>query len=42
MIELVEEFNVLGAFWMTIKLAVLSGFFALIIGTVVAVLRLSP
>ncbi|HKJ12528.1 MAG TPA: amino acid ABC transporter permease [Ornithinimicrobium sp.] len=42
MIELIEEFNVLAAFWMTIKLALLSGLFALIIGTFVAILRLSP
>jgi glutamate transport system permease protein len=42
MLELIEEFNVLAAFWMTIKLALLSGLFALIIGTFVAILRLSP
>ncbi|MGB3829072.1 MAG: amino acid ABC transporter permease [Ornithinimicrobium sp.] len=42
MLELIEEFNVLGAFWMTIKLALLSGFFALVVGTFVAILRLSP
>ncbi len=42
MIELIQDFNVLAAFWMTIKLAVWSAIFALIIGTVVAVMRLSP
>ena len=42
MLELIAEFNVLAAFWMTIKLALLSGFFALVIGTFVAILRLSP
>ncbi|MGB5953463.1 MAG: ABC transporter permease subunit, partial [Ornithinimicrobium sp.] len=42
MIELFEQFDIWGAFWMTIKLALLSGLFALIIGTFVAILRLSP
>ncbi|CAN5558139.1 ABC transporter permease subunit [soil metagenome] len=42
MIELFEQFDIWGAFWMTIKLAVLSGLFSLIIGTFVAILRLSP
>ncbi len=42
MIELIQDFNVLAAFWMTIKLAFWSSIFALIIGTVVAVMRLSP
>ena len=42
MLELIEEFNLLEAFWMTIKLALWSGFFALIIGTFVAILRVSP
>lgn len=42
MLELVEQFNLVGAFWMTIKLAVVSGILALIIGTFVAILRLSP
>lgn len=42
MLELVEQFNLVGAFWMTIKLAFWSGILALIIGTCVAILRLSP
>lgn len=42
MLELVEQFNLVGAFWMTIKLAFVSGILALIIGTFVAILRLSP
>lgn len=42
MIELIQDFNVLAAFWMTIKLAFWSSIFALVIGTVVAVMRLSP
>ena len=40
--ELLAEYNVLGAFWMTIKLTVLSAVGALVIGTVVAVMRVSP
>lgn len=42
MLELVEQFNLVGAFWMTIKLTFWSGILALIIGTFVAILRLSP
>lgn len=40
--ELLAQFDVLGAFWMTIRLTVIAAFAALIIGTFVAVLRLSP
>ncbi|HET9648775.1 MAG TPA: amino acid ABC transporter permease [Microlunatus sp.] len=39
---LLSEYNVLAAFWMTIKLTVASAVGALVIGTVVAVLRVSP
>jgi glutamate transport system permease protein len=39
---LFAEYDVLGAFWMTIKLTVLSAIGSLVIGTVVAVLRVSP
>ncbi|MDX6320866.1 MAG: glutamate transport system permease protein, partial [Propionibacteriaceae bacterium] len=39
---LLSEYDVLAAFWMTIKLAVLSAIGSLIIGTVVAVCRVSP
>src|SRR5690606_1317841 len=42
MLELINDFNVLAAFWMTIRLALWSSLFALIIGTIVAVMRLSP
>lgn len=42
MLELIEEFNLLAAFWMTIKLTLWSAFFALIIGTLVAIMRVSP
>ena len=40
--ELLAEYNVLGAFWMTIKLTVAAAVGALVIGTVVAVMRVSP
>ena len=40
--ELLAEYDVLGAFWMTIKLTVASALGALILGTVVAVMRVSP
>ena len=40
--RLLTEYDVLGAFWMTIKLTVLSAVGALVIGTVVAVCRVSP
>ena len=39
---LLAEYDVLGAFWMTIKLTVVSGIAALILGTVIAVCRVSP
>jgi glutamate transport system permease protein len=40
--ELLAEYNVLGAFWMTIKLTVLSAVGAFVVGTVIAVMRVSP
>lgn len=40
--RLLSEYDVLSAFWMTIKLAVLSAIGALVVGTVVAVCRVSP
>lgn len=39
---LLSEYDVLGAFWVTIKLAFLSAIGSLIIGTIIAVLRVSP
>lgn len=42
MLELINDFNVLAAFWVTIQLAFWSAIFALVIGTIVAVMRLSP
>jgi glutamate transport system permease protein len=40
--RLLTEYDVLGALWMTVKLAVVSAVGALVIGTVVAVCRVSP
>jgi glutamate transport system permease protein len=40
--ELLAEYDVLGAFWMTIQLTVVSALGALLLGTVVAVMRVSP
>ena len=36
------DYDIVGAFWVTIQLSVLSAIGALVIGTVVAVLRISP
>ena len=40
--EILSEYDVLGAFWVTIQLSVLSAIGSLLIGTVMAVLRVSP
>ena len=40
--RLLTEYDVLGALWMTIKLTLASAVGALVIGTVVAVCRVSP
>ena len=40
--ELLAEYDVLGAFWMTIKLTVAAALGALVLGTVIAVMRVSP
>ena len=42
MLELIEHFNLVGAFWLTIRLAAVSFLFALLLGTFVAILRLAP
>ncbi|CAN5868773.1 amino acid ABC transporter permease [soil metagenome] len=42
MIELIEDFNLLDAFVVTIRLALWSALFSLILGTIVAILRLAP
>lgn len=40
--ELFAEYPVLGAFWMTIRLALCGAVGAIVIGTVVAIMRVSP
>ncbi len=40
--ELFGEFNILGAFWVTIELTFYSAIGALVIGTIVAVMRVAP
>ena len=40
--QLLSEYNVLAAFWMTIKLTIASAVGALVIGTIVAIMRVSP
>jgi glutamate transport system permease protein len=40
--ELLAEYDVLGAFWMTIKLTVAAAVGALVIGTVIAIMRVAP
>lgn len=40
--DLLSQYDVLGAFWLTIQLAVFSAVGALVLGTVVAVMRVSP
>jgi glutamate transport system permease protein len=40
--ELLAEYDVLGAFWMTIKLTVVAALGALLLGTLIAIMRVSP
>ena len=40
--DILSNYDILGAFWVTIQLSVLSAVGALVIGTVVAILRVSP
>ena len=40
--DIFSEYDILGAFWVTIQLAVLSAIGSLVLGTVLAVLRVSP
>ncbi|MDK1476434.1 amino acid ABC transporter permease [Streptomyces sp. 549] len=42
MFDFLEQYDLLGAFWVTVKLAVLSGIGALVWGTVLAGMRVSP
>ena len=41
-LDLITQYHVLAAFWMTIKLTLLGGLGAVVIGTIVAVMRVSP
>lgn len=40
--DLFSKYDILGAFWLTIQLSFLSAIGALVIGTIIAVLRVSP
>lgn len=40
--DILSNYDVLGAFWMTVRLAFFSALGALVIGTIVAVMRVSP
>lgn len=42
MLELIEQFNLIGAFWLCIKLAAVSFVLAMVLGTIIAILRLAP
>lgn len=42
MLDILDKYDVLGAFWMTIKLTVFSAIGALVIGTILAVMRVAP
>lgn len=42
LIELLQQYNVLAAFWMTIRLTLVSALGALVVGTIIAVMRVSP
>jgi glutamate transport system permease protein len=40
--DILRQYDILGAFWVTIQLSVLSAIGALVLGTIVAILRVSP
>ncbi|GAA2502865.1 amino acid ABC transporter permease [Terrabacter carboxydivorans] len=42
MLDILEKYNILAAFWMTIKLTFFSAIGALVLGTVLAIMRVSP
>jgi len=42
MLDILEKYNILEAFWMTIRLTFFSAIGALVIGTVLAIMRVSP
>lgn len=41
-LEVLANYNILGAYWLNIKLALVSGAIALAIGTLIALMRISP
>lgn len=42
MLEILAEYDILGAFWVTIKLAAWSALGSLVLGTILAIMRVSP
>ncbi|AQU66204.1 MULTISPECIES: amino acid ABC transporter permease [Streptomyces] len=42
MFDFLEGYDLLGAFWVTVKLAVFSGIGSLVLGTILAAMRVSP
>ena len=42
MLDIFDKYDVIGAFWVTIKLAFFSAIGALVLGTILAVMRVSP
>ncbi len=42
MLDIFDKYDVIGAFWMTIRLAFFSAIGALVVGTILAVMRVSP
>ena len=42
MLDILSRYDILGAFWMTIQLALWSAIGALVLGTILAVMRVSP
>ncbi len=42
MFDFLQDYDLLGAFWVTVKLTLLSGAGSLVLGTVLAAMRVSP
>ncbi|QGF24807.1 amino acid ABC transporter permease [Raineyella fluvialis] len=42
LVDLLTQYNVFSAFWMTIRLTLVSALGALVIGTIIAIMRVSP
>jgi glutamate transport system permease protein len=40
--DIIADYDIVGAFWMTVQLAVLAAIGALVLGTIVAIMRVSP